>query len=355
MATNLVTQITQYLASEIGSRMAASYGIDKATAQKAITAAVPALLSALISLVSKPHGATKLSDAVAQQEPGVLSSLGKLIGNPGEKALIDNGASALSALIGGKSLSGLSSAVAQYAGISEKSTNSLLGLLGPVVLGTLANEQRSKGFDASGLAGLLNSQKDFVSSALPAGFSKYLSASDIPDRAPPTPVRTNETTAPSIWPWVFGALALLALGALIFNYSSREKETVETANPKQETEPAAAFNALKGVKVGDVDVGNLASSAVNELYASLNGIKDEASAKAQLPQLTDASSKFDQLGALLNQLSPETRTALVAAFAGIRPKLDKMLDNVLAIPGVGALLKPTVDEIRSRLNALSSS
>ena len=62
MATNLVSQISQFLAAEIASRVASSLGLDKTSTQKAIAAAVPAILGALISLVSKSQGATKLSE-----------------------------------------------------------------------------------------------------------------------------------------------------------------------------------------------------------------------------------------------------------------------------------------------------
>jgi Bacterial protein of unknown function (DUF937) len=73
MATNLVSQIVEALGPTIVARIASSLGLDQSTTQKAINAAVPGLLAALISLVSKPQGATKLSDAVAKQPAGVLS------------------------------------------------------------------------------------------------------------------------------------------------------------------------------------------------------------------------------------------------------------------------------------------
>jgi hypothetical protein len=47
-----------------------------------------------------------------------------------------------------------------------------LGLLGPIVLGVLGQQQRSSGLDASGLAKLLASQKDNVLAALPSEFSR---------------------------------------------------------------------------------------------------------------------------------------------------------------------------------------
>jgi uncharacterized protein YidB (DUF937 family) len=76
MATNLVSQIVEALGPTIVARIASSLGFDQSSTQKAINAAVPGLLAALISLVSKPQGATKLSDDM--QRPAILKKRGKL-------------------------------------------------------------------------------------------------------------------------------------------------------------------------------------------------------------------------------------------------------------------------------------
>ena len=181
MATNLVTEIAEVLSPAIASRIASALGLNQSSAQKAIAAAIPALLAALIAYVSKPQGAKKLAEVVKKQEPGVLSSLVSVIGEPGQKVLVDQGASVLTSLLGGKTLSALTDSVGQYAGVSGSGSKSLLGLLGPVVLGVLGKEARDRGLDASGLANLLTSQKNNVSAAMPAGISKYLSQTDILD------------------------------------------------------------------------------------------------------------------------------------------------------------------------------
>jgi hypothetical protein len=366
MATNLVSEIVEVLSPTIASRIASALGLNPTSVQKAIVATVPALLAALISYVSKPQGANKLYEVVKKQEPGMLSSLASC--ESGQKALIDQGASVLTSLLGGKTLSALAGAVGQYVGIGEGGAKNLLGLLGPVVLGVLGREQRDKGLDAPGLANLLASQKSNVSAALPAGFSKYLSEPGILDDVTTSRTRfasrAPAPSAPSIWPWLLGALVLLALGALAWQlWAGRHRQVVETANqkieervsPSGEAPYAGLFAKLRGIKAGDVDVGELATSAVNDLYSSLQGIKDEATAKAHLPGLTKASSEFDQLTALLDRLSPENRNAIAETFASIRPNLDQLLDKALAIPGVAAVIKPAVDAIRSKLDTLAKA
>jgi len=359
MATNLVAQITEALSPTIMDRIASALGLNKTATQKAMVAGVPALLAALISYVSKPQGATKLNDVVKQQELGVLSSLANVIGGSGQKALIDQGASVLTSLLGGKMLSGLTSAVGQYAGIGEGGSKSLMGLLGPVVLGVLGHEQRDRGLDASGLASLLTSQKDTVQAALPSGFSKYLSQAgileDVTGAATRAASRAPDRSASSLLPWLLGALALLAIGFIAWRLLSPSHEIAEAPSPQIEAPSyASALEKLKGVKVGDVDIGELATSAVNSVSSSLQDVRDEATAQAALPKLNDAASQFDQLTGLLGQMSPETRKAVAETFAAIRAPLDQLLDKALAIPGVGGVIKPAVDAIRAKLDTLAT-
>ena len=357
MAANLISEIAQFLSPEIVARIASALGLDKTSTQKAAGAAVPSLLAALISLVGKPQGAAKLNDVVAKQEPGVLSSLASVIGQSGQKALIDNGASVLSSLLGGKTVSGLSSALGQYSGIGESGAKSLMGLLGPAVLGVVGQQQRSSGLDASGLARLLTSQKDSVLAALPSGFSKQLSGTDILDSLTGPTTRavyqTPPKSTPSAWRWLLPALGLLAVGALAwYLLSGRHAEGPKVAI--EAPSPADVLDKLRGVKVGDVDVGELAKSAISGLRSSLKDIKDEATAQAAVPALTQAATQFDQLTGLLGQLAPEARKTLADAFAGIRPKLDKLFDQAVGLPGVGPVIQPTIDTIRSKLNTLAT-
>jgi hypothetical protein len=54
-------------------------------------------------------------------------------------------------------------------------------------------------------------------------------------------------------------------------------------------------------------------------------------------------------------MSPETHKAVAETFAAIRPSLDQLLDKALAIPGVGAVIKPAVDAIRAKLDTLATA
>jgi hypothetical protein len=86
MATDLVSEIVEVLSPTISSRIASALGLDPAATQTAIAVAVPAILSGLISYVSKAQWANKLNEVVRKQEPGMLTSLASVTGEPGQKA-----------------------------------------------------------------------------------------------------------------------------------------------------------------------------------------------------------------------------------------------------------------------------
>src|SRR5262245_14366159 len=101
MATNLVSEIAEALGPSIVSRIASSLGLNQTSTQKAIVAAVPGLLAALISLVSRANGANKLNDAVSRQDPAALTQLASVLGSSNQGSFIDKGVSTLSSLLGG--------------------------------------------------------------------------------------------------------------------------------------------------------------------------------------------------------------------------------------------------------------
>ncbi|HZN30241.1 MAG TPA: DUF937 domain-containing protein, partial [Xanthobacteraceae bacterium] len=174
MAVNLVSLVTQFLTPDVIARIASTLGLDSTIVQKAISGSIPAILAGLAGVAVKPEGAQQLSGAVAQQSPTVLDNLTSVIGGAGQRAFADGGSSMLSKLLGGGTMNALTGAIGEFAGVSKTATGSLLGMLGPVVLGALGRQQRSAGLDASGLASLLASQKDQIAAAIPSGLANQL-------------------------------------------------------------------------------------------------------------------------------------------------------------------------------------
>jgi hypothetical protein len=264
MPTNLVSSATKILTPELLRRIASGLGLDKAVVEKAVTAGIPGLLAALASLVAKPGGAAKLSDAVAQEQPGILTNIANVLGGPQQGTIIDNGVDMLSSLLGGSTTSALTGAVGRFANVDKGESKDVMGILGPLLIGVLGQQKRASGLNASDLAQLITSQKDNIARALPAGFASYLSGTGILDAVTgPTAkdlTRSEPTHSSSEWGWVLPVLGAIAIGALAWHLFSRAPTQTATLPPMKTVLTADEANgwigrpvfSADGKKVGEV-------------------------------------------------------------------------------------------------------
>ena len=153
---NIVSMAAQYLTPMLIDKVASSFGISSPIAQKAIAAILPTILAGLMGSSAKPGGVGALTNALGQQDPGFLGSLGNLIGGSGQSAAISAGTNILGSLLGGSSVGSLAGAVSKFAGVGDAPAKGLIGLLAPVVLGTLAKQQKESNLDGAGLARMLD-------------------------------------------------------------------------------------------------------------------------------------------------------------------------------------------------------
>jgi hypothetical protein len=232
-------------------------GIDRATLQKALGAGVPGILAALSSVVARPGGALKIENAVNEQQPGLLSSIGSMLGTPQQSNMLDQGLGSLSSLLGGSTTSALAGALSRYVGVGDANGKSLLGLLAPVVMGVLG-QQKGKG----GVAQLIESQKDNIARAMPAGFANYLSGTGILDELPGAitseasrlrPAHSGGESRSWILP-ALGTLALLALGWYLISRPSDRTTTADTT-PTTQMQTQARAPGETAFMVAEQDIG----------------------------------------------------------------------------------------------------
>jgi hypothetical protein len=382
MATNLVSVVMQFLTPDMIAKIASALGLDRSVVQKAIGGAVPAILSSLADVAATPNGARQLTNMVTQQPPGSLESFKGLLGGSGQSTLAETGSSMLSSLFGGGAMDTMAQTIGKFAGVGEGTGKSLLGMLAPVVLGALGQTQRSAGLDASGLASLLVSQKDQIAAAIPAGLADQLSAAGLIDKASgrvrngaaavsagsriasaadrniagASQAASAATRAASTqWPIWLAALALLG-GLAWFTLGRQGNEKVAEAPRPATTQPASTGTvgiAPADLTIGGVNLANQVNSSVGTLRSVLPGINDAASAQAALPKLREATAQLNEVSNLAAKLSPEGKSALAKLIAAAMPAINQMCDKVLATPAVGDIAKPTIDELRGRLDALS--
>lgn len=349
---NIVSTIMQLFGPAIISRIASSLGVSQGLVESALGAAVPGLLAGLTKTASQGAGATQLSNAVAKQDTSILSNLGNLFGGPKQQALADQGTNVLSSLLGGSSTNALANAIGKFSGLSGTQGGSLLGMLAPVVLGQLGQVQKSSGLDAGGLANFLDSQKDNIASALPAGFSNLLGGTGLLEglgnrtttSTVPVHKAVTDTTNWSKW-LIPAALAVLALWLLSSYGCERERtQNTETTAPTQTTPMTA-----------DATLVDTTTKALNGLTTTLSGITDEASAKAAVPQLQDIANQIESVKTAAAPFSAETKRPIASLVANALPGITAAIEKATGIPGVAAILNPILQPLLANLQTLSKT
>src|SRR5215467_12199469 len=365
MAINLVSLVMQFLTPDMIGRIATALGVDRNIAQAAVSAVVPALLAGFSKTATQPGGAQKLVDA-ARQQTGTLGNFANMLGTGGQSSLIEKGSQMLSTLLGGQDQNSLARAVAKFAGLGQGPTGSLLGMLAPIVMGTIGQQrQQGRSLDASGITSLLSSQKDNIVAALPAGFANLLGGTGLLDslggaartataaagqtaRVTASAARaigdTGQRAASVSRNWLYWLIPLLAILAVLIYLFAKPAEQVAQQG----------VTAVQGLTVGGLDIGKQVTDSVTNLRTALGGITDAASARAALPKLQEVTAQIDKVDGLLGQLSPEQRKVLAGMVNPLMPPLNQLFDKVLAIPGVAELLKPTIDALRAKLALLTA-
>lgn len=161
---NALTQmITQQLAGSAISQISSRLGADPGTTGKAVSIAVPLLVSALAHNSSTPEGAEALNQAIARDHDGsILDNLGSFLGNT-EAA---NGAGILGHVFGNNQ-SNVENSLAQNTGLDPSAASQLLQTIAPLVMGALGKTQQQQGLDANGLSAYLDEQHQQTQAAAP--------------------------------------------------------------------------------------------------------------------------------------------------------------------------------------------
>jgi hypothetical protein len=369
MAVNLVSLVMQFLTPNMIGRIASALGLDRDTVQAAVSSAVPSLLAGFSNVAAQPGGAQKLVDAATQQT-GTLDSFARVLGAGNHSSLIESGSQLLSSLLGSRAQNGLTEAIGKFAGMGQASTASLLGMLAPVVLGSIAQHQGAKALDPGRITALLAGQKDNIAAAMPAQMENLLAGTGLLDSlggaartamaAGSEAARTSASAARSVgdatlrtaraaaYPlnWLYWLIPAAAIAGLLLYLLAR--------TPEQVAQEGGTVGLAPSTTVGGLDVNKQVADSLAGLRTTLDGVSDSASAQAALPKLRDVAAQIDKVTNLRGQLSAEQRRILAASVDPAMPALNQLFDKVLAVPGVSDDLKPTVDALKTKLAALSS-
>ena len=395
---NIVDLVKEQLTSQVLGSLGSLAGTNEAQTKAASAAAVPALLGGLAKLAGNAQGAGQLASALGGLDLGMLGNLAGVLGGANSSKVSNLGGGLLGTLFGNTATSAIVETLASFLGIKGGVARSLLSYLAPVVLGTVAKQLTSSGksIDASGIQSLFADQGRNIQSAMPAGLSlgdfgsiaKAVSAATTGGASHSSHASHGQQASsgfPSWLPWL--ALPLIALAAFWFMNKDNKgakpadkgatvtnptdmmkKKMVEAQKSGEAIAEKAAEKGAEAVKATTDAVSAAVEKATDaidmtafggdvaglfgKLTDSFKGITDVPTAEAAVPGLKDLAGILEGYKATADKL-PEAGKTTVKEMVGTNlGLLQPIIDTVLAIPGVGDILRPIVEPMLKTLGAL---
>ena len=373
---NLVDLVTSQLTGDVLGKLAGLTGTNEAQTRSATNAAVPALLSAFGKLASTNSGASTLASSLGGLDLKTLGNLAGLLGGSQASGLGSIGGSLLSSLLG-NNLGSLVGTIASFAGMQPGIMKTLLTYLAPIVLGTVANSFKGAKPDAAGLMRLFSEQQDNIKAALPRGLSlaDFDTSSASPRRAEETRgVHRHEEPASAFPSWLplllLPLLGLVAWAmwpkpapaprAVVVNETVRQEgplvvdrtEAVEMEGKKVVADVVEETIALAPGVADALKMGTDLTGLFGNLGKVLGGVTNEESARAAIPQLTEFAPVLESLQKSTVALPEAGRSTIAEMVLKNMGGLQKVIDTVMAIPGVKEILGPTVTPMIETLSKL---
>jgi hypothetical protein len=155
---SILNELTQQLSGPALQALTQQLGTDQSTTQSAVEAALPMLIGALAKNASTEQGAQSLAGALERDhDGGILNQLTGFLASP------DNGSGpGILGHVLGQKQPAVEQGVSQISGLDMSKVGPLLANLAPIVMGMLAQQQRSRSLDPGSLAGMLNNERQQV-------------------------------------------------------------------------------------------------------------------------------------------------------------------------------------------------
>src|SRR3981081_3051271 len=152
---SLVDILSSQLGTEGVEMMGQKLGLDPATTQQAVAAAIPMLTGALAHNAAQPGGADALNQALDAHDGSILDQVGSYLGNSG--AATGTGAPLLGHILG-RHQDNATTGLANATGIGAGQAGQLLAILAPLVLGALGRMKQQQGIDPGSLPSVLQNE-----------------------------------------------------------------------------------------------------------------------------------------------------------------------------------------------------
>jgi len=141
--------------------------------KSAIGAAIPAMLAQVANKANTEEGANELYEMLDDKDGSSLDNYSEMLSEGNREDLKEKGSGMLSGLMG-NGAGGFTSLLSSFTGMGGNKMSSLLGMVAPLIMGSLGKAKSSMGLNASGLSNMLSEQSSQFKDALPAGLGDKL-------------------------------------------------------------------------------------------------------------------------------------------------------------------------------------
>jgi hypothetical protein len=168
-----MNSILDLLAQNIGGaqmgQLAQAIGADQSLTQKAIGAALPAILAGMNRNTNTNEGAQALAGALDRDHDGsLLDNIGGFLSGALSGSRAADGGGILGHILGGQQAQ-VEQGVAEASGLNMAQVTKLLMLLAPIVMAALGRTKRAANLDSAGLSGILGEETTRAREAAPSG------------------------------------------------------------------------------------------------------------------------------------------------------------------------------------------
>lgn len=400
---NLVNLIKDQIGGSVVNQLGGVLGESGANTERAVSGAVPAILSGLMNSSGSGDGASLLNSALDDHDDSILDNIGGLLGGGNHTQVANQGSSMLGSLLGGNALGSIAGALSGFSGLGRGSSSSLIGMLAPIVMSVLRRQRNSQGLDAGGLANMLSGQRDNIAAAMPAGFDTHLEKEGLGDsllgglRSGASTVTSTVSnvgsaagnTASNIGAGTAAAGAaavgagaaatrggggilrkliplLILLGILWLLWKlfmgggagdvmDKAKDVgssaVETTKSVGESATGAVSGAVSAVTGGGDDMAGNIGGIFDSATESIGGITDVDSAKAAIPGIEGITEKVGGMTGMFENLPDAAKGPIQGIVGDKMPMLQGALDKAMQLPGVGDVLGPVAGGLMEKLSA----
>lgn len=237
--SNLLDSVKSHITPDLIRQAAARLGESESGIAKAIGGLAPTLLAGMLNKTGEAVTMDSVFNALSKFDPAVLDHADSLLGggNLAHHDPKDASGQILGSIFGAK-VPAITNALAAFSGTRASSVSTLLGVVGPLVMGALHQKISADDLNVSGFAHLLQNQQNSILGALPTGLGSIIGLAQ-PESSAPDAIPVAEGNQ-----WLWPLLLLFALGLGITWYMKYGSIPEEAARSETPPAPAAETPAV---------------------------------------------------------------------------------------------------------------